>query len=466
MIRPLLPLLLLAGAAPTPATLERPPNILIVLADDLGYGDLRCFDERSRIPTPNLDGLAREGMRFTDAHAPGSWCTPSRYGLLTGRYPCRVEHIRPNAGPVIAEDRTTLPGFLREHGYATAMVGKWHLGLAGEPGEDELRGGPLDRGFERFFGIHASLDIPPYYYIEGREPVAPPSEHVGASATEGWSPIQGAFWRAGAIAPGFEHAEVLPRFTDRAVAWIRELAAGERPFFLYLALASPHTPWLPAEEFRGRGEAGLYGEFVAHTDAAVGRVLDALDEAGVAEDTLVLFTSDNGPVWYPADEERFGHHAAGPWRGMKSDAWEGGHRMPFLVRWPAEVPAGTTAEQTICFTDVLATCAEILGEPVEAPDGHGFLPVLRDPTASSGRTTTVLKANATALREGNWKLITHLGSGGFSRPRRVEPEPDGPTGQLYDLAEDPGETRNLWLERPEVVARLEEKLGELREGGR
>lgn len=466
--RSLLPLVLLAGCAVPPGagSLQgepgRAPNVLFILADDMGYGDPGCFNPGSKIPTPSIDGLAAGGMRFTDAHSPGAWCVPSRYGLLTGEYPSRVGAFRPDAGPILGAEQLTLPGFLRDQGYATAMVGKWHLGFEGGPataGEDKL-GGPCDRGFDRFLGIHASLDIPPYYYVDGRTPVAPPTGRVEDSQTEGWTRIQGEFWRGGDSAPGFVHSQVLERFTERAVQDIEELAKGGSPFFLYLALASPHTPWFSS----GRFETGadLYGEFVADTDAAIGQVLAALDRTGVAGDTLVIFTSDNGPVWYPADVERFGHASTGPYRGMKSDSWEGGHRMPFVVRWPGEVQPGSTSDQTICFTDVLATFSDLHGAGLDLPDGKSFLPVLRDPAASSGREVTVLKANASVVREGDWKLITHLGSGGFSKPRKVKPGESGPRGQLYDLAKDPGETTNLWSERPEVVARLTEHLGEYR----
>ncbi|MCP3918639.1 MAG: sulfatase-like hydrolase/transferase [bacterium] len=446
--------------------LTRRPNVLIVLADDMGYGDAHCFDERSKIPTPHIDRLAREGMRFTDAHAPGAWCVPSRYGLLTGRYPFRKGGFRPGREPVIDAGRVTVASLLRAAGYGTAMVGKWHLGFEGgaaSPGA-ELRGGPLDRGFQRFFGIHASLDIPPYYYIDGRAPLAPPTEAVGASATEGWTNIQGAFWRAGKLAPGFVHADVLGRFTREATDALRALAAADEPFFLYVALASPHTPWLPSKAFAGKSGADLYGDFVAETDAALGTLLAALDESGVADDTLVLFTSDNGPVWYPADVERFGHSATGPWRGMKSDSWEGGHRMPFVVRWPREVDAGTVCERTVCFTDVMATLADAAN--LALPEGAGedsrsMLPLLRDPSAPPTREVTVLKQNASVVRAGRWKLITHLGSGGFSRPRKLEPAGEL-KGQLYDLEADPGETTNLWSAKPEIVARLTELLAQLR----
>ena len=451
--------LLLAACASVPEARElpdRPPNLVIILADDMGWGDPRCFNPDSKIPTPHIDRLAAEGMRFTDAHAPGAWCVPSRYGLLTGRYPVRKGKFSPNAGPVIDADRLTLPGMLREAGYATAMVGKWHLGFEGGPatGGEDKHGGPLDRGFDRFFGIHASLDIPPYYYVDGRTPVAPPANTIEASATPGWTDIQGAFWREGDCAPGFVHEEVLPRFSDRAVEWALDMAADDQPFFLYLALASPHTPWFTSGEFSGQTGAGLYGEFVADTDAAVGRVLAALDRAGVTEETLVIFTSDNGPVWYPHDVERFGHASTGPFRGMKSDSWEGGHRMPFVARWPQVVPAATTSTQTICFTDLLATCAELTGRELTDHDSVSLVPALRDPEAPTGREVTILKANGSVVRMGDWKLIDHLGSGGFSKPRRVEVEEGGPVGQLYDLAADRGEARNLWSENPLVVQRL------------
>ncbi|MEM7306645.1 MAG: arylsulfatase [Planctomycetota bacterium] len=463
----LAPTLLACSAVPTAEREPTPPNVVLILADDLGYGDPRCFNPSSRIPTPHLDRLAREGMRFTDAHAPGALCVPSRYGLLTGRYPCRARGLAPGKGPVIDADRVTLASLLRDAGYSTAMVGKWHLGFEGgpHPADGELRGGPVDRGFERFFGIHASLDIPPYYYVRDRTPLAPPTESVAASASDGWTSIQGAFWREGAVAPGFVHDEVHARFESEALAYLDQQARGERPFFLYLALASPHTPWLPGEAFAGTSGAGAYGDFVAQVDATVGRVLDALDAAGRADDTLVIFTSDNGPVWYPADVERFGHASTGPFRGMKADAWEGGHRMPFVARWPGRAPAGTSCGQLLCFTDLLATAADLAGVPV--PPGAGedscsLVPVLLDPDASTARGATVLKANASVVRDGAWKLVAHLGSGGFSRPGRVEPAPGGPRGQLFDLSTDPGETTNLWSERPEVVARLTEVLAALR----
>ncbi|MCR9246877.1 MAG: arylsulfatase [bacterium] len=455
-----IPLTLIAACATPREDLRRPPNIVVILADDMGYGDPRCFNPDSKIPTPHIDRIAAEGMRFVDAHSPGAWCVPSRYGLLTGRYPARIGRFPVGQRAIIGPEQVTLASFLRDQGYATAMVGKWHLGFDGgpSPAGEALRGGPLDRGFDEFFGIHASLDIPPYYYIRGREPVAPPTGNVATNNSPGWSTIQGAFWRAGKIAPDFDHADVLPRFGREAAAFLDSQRDSDERFFLYVALAAPHTPWLPNAAAEGRSDAAMYGDFVTQVDDEIGRLLAALERNGQAEDTLVVFTSDNGPVWYPHDVARLGHSSTGPWRGMKSDSWEGGHRMPFVVRWPGVVPAATTARATICFTDLLATCADVCRQPLPegaGEDSHSLLPVLRDPNAKNSRQHTVLKSNAAVVREGKWKLISHLGSGGFSNPRRVEPEQNGPRGQLYDLEADPGETNNLWLRHPKVVARLE-----------
>lgn len=451
------------------------PNVLLILADDMGYGDPGCFNPKSKIPTPNLDRLAREGMRFTDAHAPGAVCHPSRYGLLTGRYPFRANVSIWPKQPVIEESRMTIAALLKSQGYRTAMVGKWHLGFL-EAGYDQpLPGGPVHRGFDSFFGIRASTDIPPYFYIRDDRAVAPPSERITANQSEGWSPIQGAFWRAGGIAPGLALKDVLPRFTDEAVQ-VLEIHADKRknqPLLLYLAYPAPHTPWLPSPEFTGRSGAGLYGDFAAMVDSMIGRVLTALDKAGMQENTLVIFTADNGPVWYDEDVKRFGHNSTGVLRGMKGDAWEGGHRMPFIVRWPGRVKAGTVSAQTICFTDLLATFGAMLDTelPKEAgEDSFNLLPVLlgQQPQDQPVRGPLVIPSSGglMTIRSGSWKLIDGLGSGGFSEPRRIKPDPNGPQGQLYNLADDPGETLNLWTKQPEVVRRLQAELTRIRESGR
>lgn len=442
------------------------PNIVILLVDDMGYGDARCYNPRSKIATPNIDRLAREGLRFTDAHAPGPLCHPSRYGLLTGRYPFRTDVSRWPKEPLIEAGQVTIASFLRDQGYHTAMVGKWHLGFRENGYDQPLPGGPVDCGFDSYFGLRASTDISPYFYIRGNRAVTPPTAHIAEHHSEGWAANQGAFWREGGIAPGLDLKDVLPRLTDEACAVLNARAAKKpdtrKPLLLYLAYTAPHTPWLPVAEFAGKSGAGMYGDFVMMVDAQVGQVLAALEKAGMMEDTLLIFASDNGPMWLPADVNRFGHDAAGGLRGMKGDAWESGHRMPFIVRWPGRVKPGTVSDQTICFTDLLATFADVCGAKLPAgagPDSFSFLPVLegRQPTDKPIRGPIVMRAGsspAMMIRSGNWKLINQLGSGGFSQPKTIQPEPGGPTGQLYNLRDDLAETNNLYLKRPEIVARL------------
>jgi len=461
----LTPLTALHGAdAPKPAS---KPNILILLADDLGYGDPGCYNPKSKIATPHIDRLASEGMRFTDAHAPGPLCHPSRYGLMTGRYPFRTDISRWPKQPLIEEGQMTIASLLRSQGYRTAMVGKWHLGFREDGYDKPLPGGPVACGFDTYFGLRASTDIPPYFFIRGDLAVTPPTDHIEAHQSPGWSPIQGEYWREGGIAPGLALKEVLPRLTKEALhvieSQVRANQDSPKPFLLYFALTAPHTPWLPSPEFVGNSGAGMYGDFTMMVDAEIGRILAALDKSGLAEDTLVIFTSDNGPVWYEADVARLGHASAGGWRGMKSDAWEGGHRMPFIVRWPGRVKAGTVSEQTICFTDLLATLAEICGAelPNDAgPDSFSFLPVLEgvQPADQPIRAPIVMHAGSAAsmmmIRSGDWKLINGLGSGGFTKPSTIKPKPGEPAVQLYNLRTDPGETTNLAAKHPDKVKEL------------
>lgn len=456
----------LCAADPVPPAPR--PNIVLILADDLGYGDVGAYNPASRIPTPNLDRLATQGLRFTDAHAGGSVCVPSRYALLTGRFAARAT-LEPGRGPVIEEDRPTLATLLRWHGYRTAMVGKWHQGFETRHGADgkkeeydytkPLRGGPLDRGFDSFFGQHASLDIPPYFYIRDRTPTQPPTDSVAASTSVGgpddWSNIQGAFWRAGAAAPDYKHAEVPQRYAAEAVEVLRSHAAGPRdqPLFLYVALVSPHTPWLPAEPFRGRSGAGLYGDYVMEMDATVGRLLDELDRAGLSTNTLLIFTSDNGPVWYPKDVARFGHDAVGGLRGLKASSYEGGHRMPFLVRWPGVVPPGSVSMQTIAFPDLFATFTELVGGPSgSAGDGVSFLPYLRDAAKAPAPRAPIVH-DAWTIRDGDWKLILPRG-----KQASQGKAPRKPAGELYNLREDLAEQHNRLAEQPERAQRMREQL--------
>jgi len=481
------------------------PNIVLILADDMGYGDPHCYNAQSKIPTPAIDRLAAQGMRFTDAHTPTSVCTPTRYGLLTGRYCWRTALkqgvLWPWDAPLIAADRLTLPKMLQRRGYRTACIGKWHLGWEWPTGDGArindrlplgrydvktrtafaakvdftrpISGGPTTRGFDTYFGDDVP-NFPPYCFIENDRVTALPTD----------SKPKTMFGHPGPMAPGWDLTAVMPALTTRAVAFLDERGREpkRRPFFLYLPLTAPHTPIAPTPEFQGKSQAGRYGDWVAEVDATVAQVLAALRRNGLAGNTLVLFTSDNGS---PARDgtkmsgatgsvvRKFGHHPSGPWRGMKSDVWEGGHRVPFIIRWPGRVKAGAVADDLICLTDVMATLAAALRFELPkdaAEDSLSFLPLLtgRKRRRPARRSLVHHSGNGTfAIREGDWKLIVgNLGSGGFSRPATVKPRASGPQGQLYNLADDPGETRNLWLDRPEIVRRLSEDLARTRREGR
>ncbi|WP_145095231.1 sulfatase family protein [Rosistilla carotiformis] len=446
------------------------PNIVVILVDDMGYGDPGCFNAESQIPTPHIDSLAHDGMRFTDAHAPGPLCHMSRYGLMTGRYPFRTNVNLWPTQPLIEPEQMTIASLAQSQGYHTAMVGKWHLGFKESGYDQPLPGGPVDCGFDSFFGIRASTDIPPYFYIRDDQAVQPPSNQIEANNSEGWSPIQGEFWRAGGIAPDLQLKDVLPRFTDEATSIIERHAENQdaaRPLMLYIAYPAPHTPWLPSRAFAGKSGAGMYGDFLMMVDAQIGRVLESLRTAAMEDDTLVLFSSDNGPVWYDADTKGFDHDSTGGLRGMKGDAWEAGHRMPFIARWPKHVAAGSQCDQLICFTDLLATMVDLLDVPLPqqaAPDSFSFLPALtgKDDGETKLRDEFVMRAGGMpsmmTIRQGRWKLITGLGSGGFSKPKRLAPSGDGVTGQLYDMQADPQETNNLFAQHPEVVAALSKRI--------
>lgn len=462
-----LPLARGADASPSGAK----PNILLILVDDMGYGDPGCFNPKSKIATPNIDRLAREGMRFTDAHAPGALCHPSRYGLMTGQHPFRTDVSKWPTQPLIKKGQTTIASLLKASGYRTAMVGKWHLGFA-ESGYDRvLPGGPVDCGFDSFFGFRASTDIPPYFFIRGDRALAPPTDQIEERHSEGVSPIQGEFWRAGGIAPGLKLQDVMPRLADEAIAVIRSHTNSSRgqPFMLYFAPTAPHTPWLPSSEFQGRSRVGMYGDFTMMVDDMVGRVLQALDDTRLAQNTLVILTSDNGPVWYPEDVQRTGHDSVGGWRGMKGLNWEGGHRMPFIVRWPGRVKAGSTGAQTICFTDVMATLAEVIGTKLPAdagPDSFSFLPVLlgKQPENQPVRESLVI---GRSIRFGPWKWIEGREPEFFGRPGSATiPSSKDPPGQLYNMVDDPHETRNLASENPDIVAKLKGELTRIRNSNR
>jgi arylsulfatase A len=483
------------------------PNIVSILADDLGYGDVSCYNPESKIQTPHVDRLAAEGMKFTDAHTPSAVCTPTRYGILTDRYAWRTRmKFRVLDGfdpPLIEDGRLTVPALLKQHGYATACVGKWHLGMQwtgkfGKPmpyipvetkgrpraGAEvdysrPVTGGPTARGFDHYFGISASLNMSPFCYIENDRPVRLPVLHQPRISTEFISVDEGV------RSPDFAIYGVMPRLAGEAVAWIEQQSERKtkKPFFLYAPLTSPHLPLVPNEEYRGTSKAGHYGDFVAETDVFVGAVLETLDRTGQADNTLVIFTSDNGGLyhyWKPleADDlkhykvrargqyvQQFGHQGNAHLRGTKADIWEGGHRVPFVVRWPRKTPVGAVSNELIELTDLLATCASLVDAELPANAGED----------SSNALSALLKAKPEeavrafaihhslwgtfAIRKGPWKLAAGRGSGGFSSPREIDPaKSGGPLGQLYNLADDPSEAKNVWNDHPDVVSALSEQL--------
>ncbi|MGF1581974.1 MAG: arylsulfatase [Gemmataceae bacterium] len=442
-----------------------PPNIVFILADDLGIGDLGCYNSDSKIPTPNLDRLAKMGIRFTDAHSPSAVCTPTRYGVLTGRYCWRSRLKRGVLGgysPILIEPgRMTLASLLKTKGYHTACVGKWHLGLGKSKKTDytkPLTPGPNSVGFDYFFGIPASLDMTPYVFVENTKPLQRPTETIKGSKHRRQK--GGGFWRGGPIAPEFRHIDVLPKLTEKAVNYMESRAKEDQPFFLYFPLTAPHTPWLPTKEFRGKTMVGYYGDFVAQVDATVGQVMNTLERLKLSDNTIVIVTSDNGSHWPIADIMRWGHSANWILRGQKADIWEGGHRVPFIVYWPGHTPANRESHETICLTDTLATFAEIVGAGLPkntGEDSHNILPaILGKKLRRPIREATIHHSSrgVFAIRQGDWVLIEGLGSGGFTRPAVIKPKKSGPKGQLYDLKTDIAQKRNVYLENPQRVQQM------------
>jgi len=497
MLRHALVLVPLLAAAPAVAAAEGPPNVVVILADDLGYGDVKCLNPAGKIPTPNLDRLAAAGMTFTDANAPSGVCSPTRYGLMTGRYAWRSRlksGVLGGLSPRLIEPgRRTVAQLLQDRGYHTACVGKWHLGmdwqrkpgravteLGIEPREQvfnveydrPIRNGPTAVGFDYFFGISASLDMVPYAFIENDRVTADPTEDRDFPMTFGRE--AGPRSRKGPAAPGFDAADVLPALTKKAVAYVGERAKARTPFFLYLPLASPHTPVLPTKEWRSKSRLTPYADFVMATDAAVGEVLAALKANNLDGNTLVIVTSDNGcsPMAdFPA-LAKLGHNPNHVFRGAKADIFEGGHRVPFFARWPGTIAPGSKADRLVCLTDVFATCAAVSGATLPddaAEDSVSFAGAWASPPAAPARTGVVVQSvnGSFAVREGKWKLCLCPGSGGWSVPRPGTPDEAGlPAVQLYDLDADIGETTNVQARHPEVVARLAARLDQWVADGR
>lgn len=478
------------------------PNIVIIYADDMGYGDLACQNPNAKLTTPNLDRLAAEGMRFTDGHSSSGICSPSRFALLTGQYHWRRQHgiVGPMGPSMFKPGDVTIPMLLKEKNYATACIGKWHLGwdwgairkanakkLAVE-GKDRrqtlypaeaydwtkpIPRGPLSVGFDSYFG-DGTINFPPYCWIENDRVAKRPTMQMslgGRKTQEGsWE------FRPGPMVEGWDPYKVLPMLAKRGVQWINEQSA-DQPFLLYFALPSPHAPIIPNEEFQGKTEAGGYGDFVFQTDWVAGQLLDALEKNGLAESTLVMFTSDNGPERYAfARMEKYGHASAGDLRGLKRDVWEGGHRVPFIVRWPGQIEPGSVVDETVSQVDLMATiaaAADIELPAGAAPDSYNLLPVLRgNAYIKPLREATVHNTykEVFAIREGDWLLIDAK-TGEHSKAPTTYNQARGyhPTttpALLFNLASDVEQKYNLHAEEPQIVERLRKLLAKYRTEGR
>lgn len=431
------------------------PNLVFVLCDDLGYGDIQCLNpQRGKILTPAADRLAREGMIFTDAHSGSSVCSPTRYGLLTGRYSwrTRLQHgVTQGYAPCLIDpDRPTVASFLQQQGYHTAILGKWHLDFQYEDPETgkmlsrkskkalppvgtKIPDGPLQYGFDYFHGFHHARAMKSV--IEDNQVILHDDE-----------------------------INMLPRLSRKAIEYIdgRAKLDREQPFFLYVPFGSPHTPILPTKQWQGKSGIGDYADFVMETDAGFGGILEALDRNGFTENTLVVFSSDNGCSKAASIKklQNQGHYPSAHLRGSKADLWDGGHRVPFIVRWPGKIQAGSTSEQLICLTDWMATCSDLLKTALPdgtAEDSVSFLPALSGDKIPSSRKGVVHHSLSGhfAYRQGNWKLLLARGSGGWTSPKEGMAKKAGaPIAQLYDLQSDPAETTNLYQQHPEIAERL------------
>jgi len=476
---------------------EQLPNIVIIYADDMGYGDLAIQNEKSKIPTPNLDQLARKGMRFSDAHSSSGICSPSRYALLTGKYHWRRKQgiVGSFGKPFFAQSDVTLPQVLQNSGYKTAAIGKWHLGwhwpfinkptgrFVTKKGENKfyqpqdidwkkaIKGGPLDHGFDYYFG-DGTINFPPYAWIENDRVIKAPNavmtmQNIGQKVKEGsWE------FRMGPKVEGWNPYDVLPTLTKKSQQWLGQQKK-DQPFFLYLALPSPHAPIIPNKEFEGKSQAGAYGDFMVQTDWVAGQVIDALKKNGLDDNTLVIFTSDNGPEKYAYQRaEQYGHYSSGDFRGLKRDVYEGGHHVPFIIKWPSKIQAGAVSTEVISQVDIMATLAAITQSALpknSASDSYDISPILFNQKYHSPlREATVqhTKKDTYALRQGKWLFINKKSGQHTKAPKSYNQQHGYKSFQtgslLFDLAADPGQRTNLHAKYPEKVTAMEKLLNKYR----
>jgi arylsulfatase A len=474
------------------------PNIILILADDLGYGDLGCYGA-TKVKTPNIDKLASEGRRFKDAHSASAVCTPSRYALLTGEYPFRKNLWGPvmNDSPLVLDaSKPTVASMLKAQGYATACFGKWHLGFGDKPNPDwneDLMPGPLECGFDHYFGIPVVSSHPPFVWVEDHRVVgldpADPLKYGGKAETQSFSekmlkPAMSGAKAAHALYREEEHGTTL---TEKATTWMRGHV--DKPFFLYFATPHIHHPFTPGPKFKGSSQAGRYGDFIQEFDWMVGEVMRTLDDLKLRDNTLVIVTSDNGGMLNEGGQDAWtaGHRLNGNLLGFKFDAWEGGHRVPFIARWPGQIPAGSVSDQLICQVDFLSTLAALTGSKLTGPDSINVLSTLVGTPAKPLREQLIIapinKKNL-ALREGRWLYIGAQGGGGFTGIKagghnlggpaalkftseinsditNGKINPDAPEAQLYDLQADPAQAHNIIREHPEQAALMAKRLAEL-----
>ena len=462
------------------------PNIIYILADDLGYGDLSIYNKNSKIFTPNIDSIGDEGMVFYDMHSTSSVCTPTRYSILTGEYAWRTRLkygvLWSYGEPLINEDKNTVASMLKKYGYTTSVIGKWHLGLGWVTKNDiseinsDIRDsglirdinedlidfsknptfGPPQNGFDYSFILPSSLDIPPYLYLENNKFLNPVNKY-----TDGNKPnidASGAFWRPGPMAEDFDINQVLPIFFDKSKKYIEKTQKEDKPFFLYLPLPGPHTPWLPDSSFKDSSEAGEYGDFVKMIDFYVGNLLDHLKSLNLEKNTMVIFTSDNGPYWWPESILKFNHKAALDLKGMKGDIYDGGHRIPFMVKYPGVVKEKSTNSDVNSLASLMSTLGEMLGEDHNniGIDSYSFYEALINVNHKSELNPIIHHSSKGffSLRKGKWKLIENLGSGGFSKPVYIEAEKEENIYSLFNMEDDISETNNLANKYPEIVKDL------------
>ncbi len=490
-----------------PCKAQEKPNIVFIFADDMGYGDVSALNPVAQTKTPEIDKLAGKGVTFTEAHASASVCTPSRYGLLTGRYAFRSEHAaRGISGfhkPVVETDRETIASVLKRAGYTTACIGKWHLGLnwqtrdSKEPVLNEktgysnvnfnkkVTGGPNDYGFDYSFIHPASLDIPPYMFLRNHEVVDPDvvlttdiyptrqentefawdKKHTDENAVY-WE--KGVWWRQGEMSRSFRMEDCHSEIVKEGVAFIDKQAKEnpEKPFFLYLPLTGPHTPWMPSEEFKGKSSVGLYGDFILNIDDAVKQIRNALMRNGIEENTMLIFSTDNGAYWPQEEIELYAHDSNQGRKGQKGDIWDGGHRVPLIISWPAKIKEPFQYPHLVSLTDFYATVCDMTGQKPgdkQGEDSFSFWKVLDKKSFAPIRRSMIHHSSGGfySIRQDNWKYIEGLGSGGFSHPAKLTPAKIGPKGQLYNLNDDVSEQYNLYLKYPEIVNKLSKSLEEI-----